>query len=415
MLDFNLGERLTTIQGFLRQFARDVLRPTSIEYDRREHEKPIEVLRQVNELMQTGMLAYRKPPQPGEEAPNLTAGGMGSERSRGLTGVTLGEEVGYGAASLVLSFPGPGLAGAAILATGTQQQKDKWLARYNDDQIRWGAMAVTEPGCGSDVGAIKATAVREKDHWILNGRKIFCTNGASADIVVVWATIDASKGKEGIRAFIVEKGTEGFSVGRLEKKLGIRSSETAELVLENCRVPLDAMLGEEARSPADGPAKGFKGVMATFDSTRPGVAALAIGIARASFEYLQERLAEEGYVAAPYGRARTNMTAVDEALIELEAQIEAARLLTHRAAWMIDQKIPNALEASMAKAKAGKVVVDVCAKAVELLGPEGVTRKHPSEMWLRDSKVFDIFEGTGQINRLVIARRILGYSSKELS
>jgi acyl-CoA dehydrogenase len=250
---------------------------------------------------------------------------------------------------------------------------------------------------------------------VLNGRKIFCTNGASADIVVVWATIDPSKGKEGIRAFVVEKGTPGFSVGRLEKKLGIRSSETAELVLENCKVPLDAKLGEENPPAGDGPAKGFKGVMATFDSTRPGVAALAIGIARASLEYVQETLQLEGHVAAPYGRARTNLSATDDALIELEAQIEAARLLTHRAAWMIDQKIPNALEASMAKAKAGKVVVDVCAKSVELLGPSGVTRQHPAEMWLRDSKVFDIFEGTGQINRLVIARRILGYSSKELA
>ncbi len=414
MLDFNLSETHATIRGFLRQFARDVLRPASVEYDRREHEKPMDVLRQVQELMQTGMMAYRRPPQVGEKD-DVTSGGMGGARSRGLTGVILGEEVGYGAASLVLSFPGPGLAGAAILATGTDKQKEKWLARYHDNEVRWGAMAVTEPGCGSDVGAIKTTAVREGDHWVLNGRKIFCTNGASADITVVWATVDPSRGKEGIRAFVIEKGTPGFSVGRLEKKLGIRSSETAELVLDNCKLPLDAVLGEETRPAGEGPAKGFKGVMATFDSTRPGVAALAIGIARASFEYLQERLAEEGYLAAPYGRSRSNIAAIDDALIELEAQIEAARLLAQRAAWMIDQKIPNALEASMAKAKAGKVVVEVCAKAVELLGPEGVTRKHPVEMWLRDSKVFDIFEGTGQINRLVIARRILGYSSKELS
>lgn len=414
MLDFNPNERQATIRGFLRQFARDVLRPASIEYDRKEHEKPMEVIRQVHELTQGGMFSYRRPAV-GKDAPTEGKGGMGaSAGSRGLTGVLLGEEVGYGAASLVLSFPGPGLAGAAIMAAGTEAQREKWLGRYTDDAIRWGAMAITEPGCGSDVAAIKTTAVRADDHWVLNGRKIFCTNGASADLVVVWATVDPSKGKDGIRAFVVEKGAAGFTVGRLEKKLGIRASETAELVFDNCRVPLDAMLGDDAPREG-GPAKGFKGVMATFDMTRPGVAALAVGIARASLEYLQERLAEEGRVAAPYGRARTNVSAVDDALLELEAQIEAARLLTHRAAWMLDAKIPNALEASMAKSKAGTVVVQVCAKAVELLGPSGITRRHPVEMWLRDCKVFDIFEGTGQIQRLVIARRILGYSSKELS
>ena len=160
--------------------------------------------------------------------------------------------------------------------------------------------------------------------------------------------------------------------------------------------------------------RGFKGAMATFDATRPGVAAIACGIARASLDYLVSRMQEEGWDGPHYGRSRTNLSAVDDAVQEMEAQIEAARRLTHRAAFLLDAKLPNAIEASMAKAKAGTVVVQVCAKAVELLGPEGATRAHPVEMWLRDSKVYDIFEGTGQVNRLVIARRVLGYTSKEL-
>ena len=412
MIDFNPSASQLMIQGFLRQFGLQTMRPASIEADKKEHEKPWEVIKQVNALltspMAAGLMRHRsgKSPDSKEEA----SGGMGAGMGKGLSGVLYGEELAYGAASLVLSFPGPGLAGAAVAAAGTAAQRDKWLTRFADGEIRFGAMAVTEPGCGSDVGAIKTTAVREGGSWVLNGTKVFCTNGASADITVVWATIDPSKGKEGIRSFVVEKGTPGFKVGHLEKKLGIRSSETAELILEDCRIPLENMIGDEN----DLATKGFKGVMATFDATRPGVAAMAVGIARASLEYLEDRLREDGWEGPGYGRSRANLTAVDDAFLEMESQIEAARLLARRAAFMLDKKQPNAIEASMAKAKAGRVVVDVCAKAVELLGPEGLTRKHPVEMWLRDSKVYDIFEGTGQINRLVIARRVLGYTSKEL-
>jgi acyl-CoA dehydrogenase len=359
----------------------------------------------VNTLMHGGIFSFRRlgVGEKNEQSP-------ASRASRGLSAVLYGEELAYGAASLLLSFPGPGLAGAAILAAGTEAQKEKFLARYADGSLRFGAMAMTEPGAGSDVSAIKTTAVREGDHWVLNGQKIFCTNGASADVVVVWATIDPKKGREGMRAFVVEKGTAGMSVGRLEKKLGIRASETAELVFENCKIPLDNLLGE---AETEGK-KGFKGAMQTFDSTRPGVAAMAVGIARASLEYLESELRKEGWEGPGYGRARTNLSAIDDAFLTLEAEIEAARLLTRRAGWMLDQKIPNAIEASMAKAKAGRVVVDVTAKVVELLGPTGATRIHPAEMWLRDSKVYDIFEGTGQINRLIIARRILGYTRDEL-
>ncbi|HVO30398.1 MAG TPA: acyl-CoA dehydrogenase family protein [bacterium] len=411
MIDFNPSQTQLMIQGFLRQFALNTMRPAAIEADKREHEKPWDVIKQVNALLSSPMAAglsrHRDDPK-GESKEG--GAGIGGGGSKGVAGVLFGEELAYGAASLVLSFPGPGLAGAAIAAAGTPAQREKWLKRYADGEVRFGAMAVTEPGCGSDVAGIRTTAVRDGKHWVLNGTKIFCTNGASADITVVWATIDPSKGRDGIRSFVVEKDTPGFKVGHLEKKLGIRSSETAELILDDCRIPLENMIGDEE----DLKTKGFKGVMATFDATRPGVAAMAVGIARAALEYLEDRLREEGWEGPGYGRSRANVSAIDDAFQEMESQIEAARLLARRAAFMLDQKKPNALEASMAKAKAGRVVVDVCAKVVELLGPEGLTRKHPAEMWLRDSKVYDIFEGTGQVNRLVIARRVLGYTREEL-
>ena len=414
ILDFNPDEKQLPIQTFLRQFGLSVMRPAAVEYDKKEHEKPTAVIEQVNQLIGAGMGGLSRHRY--EEGDKAAAQGTRDAASvKGMAGVLFAEELAYGSAALMLSFPGPGLGGAAIAAAGTEAQKKKFLARYSDGKVRWGAMAYTEAHCGSDTGAIRTTAKREGDHWVLNGRKIFCTNGASADITVVWATLDASKGKAAIRAFVVEKDTPGFKVGSLEKKMGIRSSETAELILEDCRVPLDHMLGDfDPNAGPGGNTKGFKGAMATFDMTRPGVAAMAVGIARAALDYLVGRLREEGWDGPRYGRARTNLTAIDDAVQEMEAQIEAARRLAHRAAFLLDTKQPNALEASMAKAKAGTVVVQVCAKAVELLGPEGATRAHPVEMWLRDSKVYDIFEGTGQVNRLVIARRVLGYTSKEL-
>ncbi len=409
MLDFEPSEMQGNVVGFLHAFAEDMLRPAAILADQHEHERPWEVIEQVQALlsgpMAAGFMRHRA-----ADDKDLPVEGMGGTRSKALSNVLFGEELAWGAASILLSFPGPGLAGAAIAAAGTAAQRERWLKRYSDGKVHFGAMAVTEPGCGSDVAGLRTTAVRDGDEWVLNGTKIFCTNGQSADLVVVWAQTDPSKGRDGIRSFVVEQGTPGFRVGHLEKKLGIRGSETAELVLEDCRIPLENLIGNEE----DHKTKGFKGVMATFDATRPSVAAMAVGIARAALEYLKDRLAVEGLNGPDYGRSRANLSAVDDALLEMEAQIDAARMLARRAAFLLDHKEPNAQEAAMAKAKAGKVVVQVCAKAVELMGPEGLTRKHPLEMWLRDSKVFDIFEGTGQINRLIIARRLLGYHRDEL-
>ena len=277
-------------------------------------------------------------------------------------------------------------------------------------------MAITEPGCGSDSAAITTTAVRDGDQWVLNGTKIFCTSGLMAaekseGFVVVWATVDKSAGRAGIKAFVVDHHTPGMTVTKVEHKLGIRASDTASIVFEDCRIPLDNILGSpEVKSATDG----FKGVMATFDATRPIVAASAIGIGRAAVDFVREALQREG-VKVRYDAPLHKLTAVERDFMEMESNLQAARLLTWRAAWMMDQGMHNNLEASMCKAKAGLAVTQVTQKAVEMLGPLGYSRKLLLEKWMRDAKINDIFEGTQQINLMIVARRILGYSSKELN
>jgi acyl-CoA dehydrogenase len=276
-------------------------------------------------------------------------------------------------------------------------------------------MAMTEPHCGSDTAAIRTTAVRTGEHWVLNGEKIFVTSGHKAlvdsqGLVVVWATIDPRAGRAGIKPFVVEAGTLGLRVTKLEKKLGIRASDTASVVLEDCRVPLGNLLGTE--QVAD-PGQGFKGAMATFDATRPAVAASALGIARATIEMVKELLVLHG-IEVRYDRPRNLLSAVERDLLDMEAQLRATWLLTLKAAWMMDREKPNTLESSMCKVKAGDVVTRITQKGVELLGPPGYSRRLLLEKWMRDAKINDLFEGTGQINRLVIARRILGYTSREL-
>ncbi len=311
-------------------------------------------------------------------------------------------------------FPNPGLGGAAVMAAGTPEQKKRFLKRFSEGQPKWAAMAITEPGCGSDSAAITTTARRDGDHWIINGTKIFCTGGQNAaelsdGFVVVWATVDKNAGRAGIKPFVVEHHTPGMSVVRVENKLGIRVSDTATLVFEDCRVPLENVLG----SPEVKPDGGFKDVMATFDATRPIVAAMAIGVGRAALDFVRDFLKQRN-VEVRYGLSPQRLTVVERDFMEMEIQLKAARLLTWRAAWLLDAGQRNNLEASMAKAKAGLVVTQITQKAVELLGPLGYSRTWLLEKWMRDAKINDIFEGTQQINLLIIARRILGYSSKEL-
>jgi acyl-CoA dehydrogenase len=217
-----------------------------------------------------------------------------------------------------------------------------------------------------------------------------------------------------MKSFVVPAGTPGMRVEKLEKKLGIRASDTATIILDNCRIPFENILGSpEVKKANKGETKGFKGAMATFDATRPIVAAMAIGVGRAALDFVTETLQKEG-IKIRYGVPRHKLTALERDVMEMEANYKAARLLTLRALWMMSQFQPNNLESSMAKAKAGLAVTKITQKAVEIMGPLGYSRKYLLEKWMRDAKINDIFEGTGQINMLIVARRILDYSRDQL-
>ena len=309
-------------------------------------------------------------------------------------------------------------------AAGTPEQREHFLAPFRGDgHPIWGAMAITESAAGSDASAIETTADfdAETEEWVLNGNKIFCTAGETSatidgGIVVVWATVDKSAGRGGIKSFVVPANTPGMEFIGCEKKMGIRASDTASLRLENCRIPKDHLLGNpDVKKKGSGKKgdKGFKGAMATFDASRPIVAAMAVGVGRAALDLVKEELAEGGVVIR-YDASPRDLTAIERDLMEMEADLQAARLLTWRAAWMMNQGKPNNLEASAAKAKAGLAVTRITQKAVELLGPVGYSRKLLVEKWFRDAKINDIFEGTQQINQLIVARRVLDYPSAML-
>jgi len=410
MIDFELSPELCQRRDAFRSVARDVIRPISREYDEREHERPVKFWELMWAASRQADLRPGTAARGGEKAEQAK-----SPELRNLATIVLTEELCWGDAGLYLSIPNPGLGGAAVAAAGTPEQKERFLKRFKEGAPKWGAMAITEPGCGSDSAAVTTTAVRDGDHWVINGTKIFCTAGEMAlekseGFVVVWATLDKSAGRAGIKPFVVEHHTPGMSVVRVENKLGIRASDTAAIVFEDCRVPLDHILG----SPEIRREGGFKDVMATFDATRPIVAAMAIGVGRAALEFVRDFLAEQK-VAIRYGLSPRRLSAIERDFMEMEVQLEAARLLAWRAAWMMDVGQRNSLEASMAKAKAGLAVTQITQKAVELMGPLGYSRRFLIEKWMRDAKINDIFEGTQQINLLIIARRILGYSSKELT
>lgn len=407
MIDFELQPEIVNTRNMIHVLAEQAMRPISREYDEREHEKPWDFLKMMWTASQSASPVSfgegRKKEKEGPSSRNL------------MTAVTI-EELSWGDAGLYLAIPNPGLGGAAVSAAGTPEQKQRFLAPFREGEPKWGAMAITEPGCGSDSAAITTTAVRDGDSWVINGTKIFVTSGLMAaeksdGFVVVWATVDKSAGRGGIKAFVVEHGAPGMTVTKVEHKMGIRASDTAAIVFEDCRIPADNLLGSaEVKQTTEG----FKGVMATFDATRPAVAASAIGIGRAAVDFVRDVLEKEG-IKIRYGISTKKLTTLERDFMDMEANLQAARLLTWRASWMMDQGMRNNLEASMSKAKAGLAVTQVTQKAVELLGPLGYSRKYLLEKWMRDAKINDIFEGTQQINLMIIARRILGYSSKELN
>ncbi|HXR37437.1 MAG TPA: acyl-CoA dehydrogenase family protein [Candidatus Binataceae bacterium] len=404
MIDFEFEPELEKRLQTYRMVAQQLMRPISREYDENEHARPTHFY----ETMWAGSR------QSGIEVGADRSGG-GAQTPRTLSTILAAEELAWGDVGLFLQIPNPGLGGAAVMAAGTPEQKKRFLKRFSEGKPKWAAMAITEPGCGSDSAAITTTARRDGDHWVINGTKIFCTSGKMAaelseGFVVVWATVDKQAGRAGIKPFVVEHHTPGMTVVKVENKLGIRVSDTTALIFEDCRVPLENVLG----SPEVKTEGGFKDVMATFDATRPIVAAMAIGVGRAAVDFVRDFLKQRD-IEVRYGWSVQRLTALERDFMEMEIQLKAARLLTWRAAWLLDSGQRNNLEASMAKAKAGLVVTQITQKAVELLGPLGYSRGYLLEKWMRDAKINDIFEGTQQINLLIIARRILGYSSKELN
>jgi acyl-CoA dehydrogenase len=398
--------------------AENFMRPYSREMDESEHARPTAFIEQMWPLMKEQQKSSLK---------KLAEEGMSGNGDKQRPSTTylrlmlLVEMLSWGDAGIYLCLPTSALGGAAIEAVGTPEQKIRLLTRFAEgDKPAWGAMAMTEPSAGSDTSAIQTSATfdEETNEWVLNGEKIFCTTGKLAleesnGLVIVWATVNKAAGRAGMKPFVVEAGTPGVRIAKQEIKHGIRASDTAAIVFDNARIPADNILGSAdlQASKAD---KGFKGAMATFDASRPLVAASALGVGRAALDFVKEQLKENG-VEIPYGAPYHKLTAVQRDVMEMEAQLKAAYLLTLRSISLLDSKISNPLEASMAKVKAGKAVTVVTQKAVELLGALGYTREWLVEKWMRDGKINDIYEGTGQINTLIVARRILGYTRNELS
>jgi acyl-CoA dehydrogenase len=401
MIEFTLTTQQSQAKEFVHQFARHAVRPLSLKADR-EHRIPDELMAKMVSLSQL-MSSGEVPSEYGGEG-----GGLGAERDRKGTAqrnrlsIVLAEEMAWGDISVVLSMPGPGLGGPPVLFTGTPEQKQRFFGVFKQPGAHWGAYGLTEPGAGSDVAGIRTSCKKDGDHWVLNGRKCFITNGGRADWVVIFATVDPARGRAGHRAFVVEKGTPGFSVGKIEDKMGIRASETAELLLEDCRVPVANLLGGEAAYESGGK-EGFMAAMKTFDGSRPMVGALGIGIARAAYEVARDFVRDHYVLARPLPR----YVQLAQTLAQAKRLLDAARLMCWRAAWMADEGVPNAKEASMAKAYAARAAMKVCADAVQIMGAHGLEPQQLVEKWYRDIKVFDIFEGTGQIQRIVISKRIL--------
>jgi acyl-CoA dehydrogenase len=408
MIDFEMPNSIRKLVTMLDTVAENMMRPVSRHFDENEHEIPWDYINFMHQAMRaTGA---------GSLAPD-----EGKKREGPRTGYQklafMLEVLSWGDAGIYLDTPGGGLGAAAVEAAGTDEQKAKFLKRFTGETPIFAAMAMTEPHCGSDTAKIRATAVRDGDEWVLNGEKIFVTAGHKSLIdtegfVVVWATIDPSAGRAGMRSFVVEAGTPGCTVTKLEEKLGIRASDTVSVVLQDCRVPFENLLGSpEVQKKTT---KGFKGAMATFDATRPLIAASALGVARAALETLKEKLEEQG-VEIRYGMPRSRMTNIEREIVDMEAMLRSGWLLVLKAVWLLDERKSNTLESSMSKVRAGDVVTKVTQRALQLLGPLGFSRDMLIEKWFRDAKINDIFEGTGQINRMVVARRILGYTRRELS
>ncbi|SOD75182.1 acyl-CoA dehydrogenase [Jatrophihabitans sp. GAS493] len=404
MLNLDVPSKFTTLLDQAHQVAIEIFRKNSRKYDLAEHEYPKEL--DMLAALMDGMNSSGE--SEGAGATGVRRDGSkpkkGEVRNGGNMSAVLSIiEACWGDVGLVLSMPRQGLGNAAIASVANDEQSERFAGV-------WASMAITEPSFGSDSAAVSATAVLDGDEYIINGEKIFVTAGDRCDAVVVWATVDKSKGRAAIKSFVVQKGTSGMVVERLEHKLGIRASDTATIRFTDCRVPKENLLG----SPEVDVEAGFGGVMQTFDNTRPLVAGMALGVSRASLDETRRILTEDAHIEIDYDRPAQSQTAAAATFLQMESDWEAAYLMTLEAAWMADNNKANSLQASMAKAKAGRVATDITLRCVELVGSIGYSENDLLEKWARDSKILDIFEGTQQIQQLIVARRLLGKSSTEL-
>jgi butyryl-CoA dehydrogenase len=396
-VDFSLTDEQREIQALAREFARNEIRPVAAEYDARE-DVPWPVLEKAARI---GLLSYGLPGEYG--------GGGIADGIVGITNFIVTEELAWGCAAIATEIGSSTYAAGPILAFGSEEQRRRFLPRFCDPEaVRLGALCLTEPQAGSDIAAIATTARAAGDEWVLDGRKQFITNGGIADVHVVFARIPE---EGGTAAFIVEGGTPGLSMGRKERKLGMRASHTAEVVLEGCRVPLENRLEtrlaapnpEAASAPAGEGLSGAAIALTLLQYSRMTFAAAAVGLARAAFEYARDYALERNTFGQPI--ARHQMVAAK--LAQMAMEIEAARALLWRAGWLALSGRPLTLaEGSMAKCMAADVAVRCCEEAVQILGGHGYVRDHPVEKWYRDAKLYQIWEGTNEIQRLVIARAI---------
>jgi acyl-CoA dehydrogenase len=401
-MDFRLTDEQVEFRSRCRRFAEEVIRPAAPEHDR-EQTVPWEVIREARAWDLHGLELLQK---------------MATDPD-GLFGVIYAEELHWGCAGIALAIQASSLAAAGIASSGTPEQIGRWIPECYGlgDEIKLGAYAVTEAGAGSDVKSLRTTAKRDGDEWVLNGTKVFISNGGIADVTVVVATVDPELGHRGQASFVVPKGTPGLSMGKKEDKLGIRASQTAEVVLDDCRIPLDHLLGgmdklerklERARS---GQSSGNSGALATFEVTRPLVGASALGIAQAAYDWTLDWLEGRGYEGEPL----LEQQRVQQVVADVATEIDAARLLVWRAAWMGRNGIPmNAGQGSMSKLKAGDVTMWAATALMDLVGPEASLADHPLEKFFRDAKIYQLFEGTAQVQRLVISRMQVAERRRQL-
>jgi alkylation response protein AidB-like acyl-CoA dehydrogenase len=386
------------MRDWLHGFAENVIRPAGAEWDERE-ETPWPIL---EEAAKIGLYSLDFFAQQW-----LEPSGLGT--------LVAFEELFWGDAGIALSLVGSGLAAIAVASNGTNEQIGEWLPQIfgSPGDIKLGAFCSSEPDAGSDVGAIRTSAVYDqaRDEWVLNGTKTWATNGGIADVHVVVASVDPALGSRGQASFIVPPGTAGLSQGQKIRKHGVRASHTAEVVLDSVRVPGRCLVGGQERLDerlariAGGRSSGEHAAMKTFEASRPGVGAMAVGVARAAVEFATEYATQRVQFGRPIGQNQ----AIAFMLADMHAAVDAARLLTWRAAWMARNGRPfSRAEGSMSKLVAGETAVRVTEQAIQILGGNGYSRDYPVERWHRDAKIFTIFEGTSEIQRMIIGRAVTG-------